>query len=83
MQSLGVGHVSKIYLEWQEPWWAAGEGGISLAWSDAEMRNRQLPRDWFQYISNFSEVEGQPKLLACLIAGSGARVADQLEDEEV
>ena len=40
-------------------------------------------RDWFLYVTNFSEVDSRPDILVCWIAGSGAKVADQLEDEEV
>ncbi len=27
-----MGQVCKIFLEWNEPWWAPNEGGIQLAW---------------------------------------------------
>ena len=83
MQAIGCGHIAKLFLQWTSPWWAPGEGGITLAWNSAEMKARILPRDWFLYISAFSEVEAQPNLLVCWVAGSGARVVDQLEDEEV
>lgn len=83
MQALGCGHVAKLYLEWRHPWWAVGEGGINLAWTNDEMRSRTLPRDWHRFITNFAEVEAQPKMLVCWVAGSGARVVDQLDDEEV
>ena len=40
-------------------------------------------RHWYRGISNFSEVENQPNLLLCWIAGESAKIADQLDDEEV
>ena len=40
-------------------------------------------RYWYRGISNFSEVENQPNLLLCWIAGESAKIADQLDDEEV
>lgn len=83
IQSIGCGHISKIFLEFLSPWWASGEGGITLAWTNEELRHRVLPRDWYLYISHFSEVEGHPNLLACWIAGSGARIADQLTNSDV
>lgn len=43
-------------MEWDAPWWAKGEGGLSLAWLNDEMKTRTLPQDWVLYISSFSEV---------------------------
>ncbi|TRY68923.1 hypothetical protein TCAL_05228 [Tigriopus californicus] len=83
VQSIGCGHMSKIFLEFLSPWWAPGEGGITLAWTNEELRHRMLPRDWYLYISHFSEVEGHPNLLACWIASSGARIADQLSNSDL
>ena len=56
---------------------------MTLAWSSEELRARVLPKDWYRYIANFSEVEGHRSMLVCWLGGSGARVADQLEDDEV
>ena len=35
------------------------------------------------YVTNFSEVDVHNDTLVCWISGSGAKVADTLEDEEV
>ena len=75
--------MAKIYLEWSDPWWARGKGGITLAWSRAEMASRALPRDWPMYASHFSEVAAHPNMLCCWISGSGARAADTLGEGEV
>ncbi len=83
LHRVGVGHLAKLHLEWERPWWARGEGGLSLAWDPTEMKTRRLPRDWVRWVGGFSEVEGQPGLLVCWVAGDGARVVDQLDDEEV
>ncbi len=83
MQRVGVGHLAHLHLEWESPWWARGEGGLSLAWGAAELKERRLPHDWTRFVGGFSEVEGQRGLLACWVAGSGARVVDQLDDKEV
>ena len=40
-------------------------------------------RHWYRGISNFSEVDNQPNLLCCWIAGESAKIADQMDDEEV
>ena len=75
LKTIGCGHAAKIHLEWADPWWAQGKGGVALAWSRAEMASRVLPRDWPTHVSHFSEVAGQPNMLCCWIAGSGAKVA--------
>ena len=134
-------------MEWSEPWWALGEGGIQLAWpessslpsSSSPSRRRNSfhynigdslenkcnktnenkirtysddfedeiqcletngfenggehskvhkmvddhLRHWYRGISNFSEVDNQPNLLLCWVAGESAKIADQLDDDEV
>ena len=152
IENIGYGKVGKIFLEWSDPWWALGEGGIQLAWPESsifsqssldlncspdllnsppksnlssssgrpadkarsrvpyiddwdgeieclethEMKNgigtlfngnsklvNERFRHWYRGISNFSEVENQPNMLVCWIAGDSARIADQLDDDEV
>ena len=83
MQAIGIGHLAKVILEWPLSWWAPGEGGLTLTWTSDELKKRTLPRDWHLYVSHFSEVENQPNMLACWVSGQGARVVDQIEDEEV
>ena len=146
IENIGYGKVGKLFLEWSQPWWALGEGGIQLAWpessnipssSSPSMRrsfshsnisiskknnqdnNNKRPysdnwedeiqcletngfeecesenrttvhqivddrlRHWYRGISNFSEVDNQPNILLCWIAGESAKIADQLDDEEV
>ena len=137
IENIGYGKTGKIFLEWSEPWWAFGEGGIQLAWPESSaLSNSMSPttrtssnqhlsksnnhkfggyndewgdeiqcletngleddvhnavqgmvddrlRHWYRGISNFSEVDNQPNLLLCWIAGESAKIADQLDDEEV
>lgn len=47
------------------------------------MKSRVLPRDWPLYIGHFSEVDNQPNYLMCYVPGSGARVVDQLDEQQV
>eukprot|EP00095_Tigriopus_kingsejongensis_P004146 maker-scaffold703_size109190-snap-gene-0.19 protein:Tk04146 transcript:maker-scaffold703_size109190-snap-gene-0.19-mRNA-1 annotation:"peroxisomal n1-acetyl-spermine spermidine oxidase" len=83
ISSIGCGNLAKIFLQWEHAWWAPGEGGITLAWSPSEMNDRVMPRDWYLHISHFSEVKNQRDTLVCWISGSGARIADQMRDQEV
>ena len=39
IHNIGSGNYAKIYLEWEDPWWAPGEGGIQLAWPEQSSRN--------------------------------------------
>ena len=34
ISNIGSGKYAKIFLEWEDPWWAPGEGGIQLAWPE-------------------------------------------------
>ena len=40
IENIGCGKYSKIYLEWHEPWWAPGEGGIQLAWPGQSSKSK-------------------------------------------
>ena len=98
IEDLGIGQVCKLFLEWSEPWWAANEGGIQLAWPSEPhhvhfngLRNSTIiskpaddvPRTWYRALCNFSEVDTQPNVLATWLAGEPAKVVDKLDDEEV
>ena len=94
IMNIGNGQSSKIFLEWKDPWWALGEGGIQLAWPEHSTRSLsrrdlnngdhdEYRRHWYRGISNFSEVENHPNLLMCWVAGDSAAIADDLDDEEV
>ena len=48
IERVGEGRISKIFVEWDEPWWVGEEVGIHLAWSREELEGAQLPSDWFR-----------------------------------
>ena len=92
-----MGSVCKLFLEWSEPWWAANEGGLQLAWpsdysnclslnafgNKAGISNTDCERHWYRSLCNFSQVESHPNILETWIAGEPAKVVDKLDDEEV
>ena len=86
-----MGQVSKLFLEWSEPWWAPNEGGIQLSWPSDQnhvhfhsfRHKSDYPRTWYRSLCNFCEVETHPNILATWLAGEAAKVVDQLDDEEV
>ena len=53
-------------------------------WNQSELTSgRSDPGQWYNNISYFSEVEGQPNLLLFWLTGAAVEVADCLEDQEV
>lgn len=89
IDNLGMGQISKLFFEWSEPWWAPGEGGLQLAWPSPAFENvaskdcSSERHHWYKNLSNFSEVENQPKFLSTWLSGEAALVVDHLDDEEV
>lgn len=91
IESLGMGQICKLFLEWAEPWWAPNEGGLQLAWPSPAFENLASTtkeysserHHWYKNLSNFSEVENQPRFLSTWLSGEAATVVDHLDDEEV
>eukprot|EP00090_Calanus_glacialis_P032635 TRINITY_DN54067_c0_g1_i1.p1 TRINITY_DN54067_c0_g1~~TRINITY_DN54067_c0_g1_i1.p1 ORF type:complete len:488 (-),score=161.38 TRINITY_DN54067_c0_g1_i1:29-1303(-) len=83
INTMGEGSISKIFIEWDKPWWMAGHGGVQLAWSKTELETAELPGHWYRSIFNFSPVEGQRNVLLFWVVGQAAAVADSLPDHEI
>ena len=81
--NMGEGSLSKIFLEWEQPWWMPGYGGLLLAWSKEELESAELPAQWYRYIFNFSPVEGQHNVLLFWVVGQAAAVVDRKPDHEI
>ena len=52
-------------------------------WNQSELTAGRSDPQWYNNISYFSEVEGQPNLLLFWVTGAAVEVADCLEDQEV
>lgn len=51
MQTIGCGHLAKLYFHWSKPWWAPGEGGMTLAWSN------QVSKAYIVYEGTFLQLQ--------------------------
>eukprot|EP00092_Neocalanus_flemingeri_P009081 GFUD01009774.1.p1 GENE.GFUD01009774.1~~GFUD01009774.1.p1 ORF type:complete len:509 (+),score=156.59 GFUD01009774.1:101-1528(+) len=83
LSAMGEGSISKIFIEWDQPWWMDGHAGVQLAWSKTEMETAELPEHWYRSIFNFSQVEGQQNVLMFWVVGQAATVADSLPDLKI
>ncbi|CAG0891658.1 unnamed protein product [Darwinula stevensoni] len=80
--NIGFGRVNKIFLEFDPPFWAPGEGRLRLGWTDEEYRTR-TEKDWTRYVYAFEEATGDARVLVAWICGSGAEAIEGLPPEDV
>ncbi|KAG8240017.1 hypothetical protein J437_LFUL017752 [Ladona fulva] len=76
ISKMGFGRVGRLFLEYEKPFWAAGEGSISLAWSAEELAARRPDGcDWARGITGFKEVpSSNVPLSPCCVYKPGSRV---------
>ena len=75
--------VSKIFLQFENPFWREGEGQMIFLWSKEEQEAAILPQDWFNIINFEGKVEGNPEKLLFFVVDLAAIVADKLEESEI
>jgi len=80
---LRPGRVSKVFLEFSEPFWEQGNGNINLTWSNKDFASANLPEDWTTFVDGFHEVEGQRRMLMMWVCGDAANVVDDIDDKLV
>ena len=85
---MNPGSVCKIFLRWKDPWWRcqdlpATNFSPTFAWSRNERESASLPAEWFKWIYNLTEVEGHDDVMVCWVTGEGAKVADEMQDQQV
>jgi len=80
INSIGYGHVNKIFLDYTRPFWVWHEGGIKFAWSPDELANRS---DWTRGLSAVEEVEGSKHVMCAYVSGPEALDMEKASDEEV
>ncbi len=76
------GCMSKIFLEWDEPFWNEIPYSLTLAWTQEELEKEE-DKDWAKGVYNFTSVDGHSNLLLCWVTGKYAKVADHSKDQEV
>lgn len=76
------GRVNKIFLQYDQPFWAKGSGGIYLGWTDDDLELEKADL-WYKHIFGFDEVLNNPNVLVAWISGSGAAYMEGLTDDEI
>ncbi|XP_017889754.1 spermine oxidase-like [Ceratina calcarata] len=88
IKGLGFGNACKIFLAFDDPWFnpqGVKNGGHSILWSVDELETLHTdPKTmWMVYALGFYFVEHKPNLMYVWVSGEGARLMDDLTDEEV
>jgi len=83
IKNMRPGRASKIFLQFDNPFWREGEGQMIFLWTKEEQEAAVMPQDWFKFISLVDEVEGNPDKLMIWVVGEAALVADKLEESEI
>lgn len=83
IEHLNEGQISKIYLEWSNPWWAKGEGYMNFVWDKKVLESARMPQDWSKFVTGLSEVESQPNMLVAWVGGKAAETVDTLGDDQI
>ena len=73
--------VNKIFLFFDKPFWAPGNGSIKLAWDD-EAKNKftKNKSQWYQSIFAFDEVLNNPNVLCAWLSGDEAEQMETLSN---
>ncbi|KAJ4443562.1 hypothetical protein ANN_05235 [Periplaneta americana] len=80
INKLGYGKVSKIFLQYERPFWVWKEGNIKLAWSPEELEDRT---EWAKGLCMFEEMVGSQHVLCAWVAGQEAEFMENCSDEEI
>ncbi|CAH0557847.1 unnamed protein product [Brassicogethes aeneus] len=80
INKLGFGHINRIFLKYNPPFWVRGGGNINLAWSHDELRDQS---NWAKSVSCIEELPNSDKYLQVTIAGEDAELMEEATDEEV
>ncbi|KAI9562668.1 hypothetical protein GHT06_010122 [Daphnia sinensis] len=83
IETIGFGKVEKVFVEFDQPFWEPGFGGVKLAWTAEDLAEKLLPRDWYKVICSFEEVYRQPNVLAAWVSGREAEAMLSLSEEEI
>lgn len=88
IKGLGFGNACKIFLAFDDIWFTPTEtnnAGYRILWSKEE--REKLESDpkmrWMPYTAGFNFVDHKPRLLQAWVSGRGARLMDDLTDDEV
>lgn len=84
IESVALGTVNKIYVEFENPFWDENWEGLSFLWHTDQLRQirREYPNDayWMRKIIGFYTVSFQPNILCGWISGDAARKMEQANE---
>lgn len=84
IKNLGFGHVAKIYLLYDEPWWEVGSSFIKIfLWSDVDRAEleKDPERKWMLALTYAIPVEHKPKLLCLWLSSDNSIEMEKIPDE--
>jgi monoamine oxidase len=83
IEALSFGVVNKIFLEYEEPFWRQGHGGVKLAWPEGQEGVGSPGEDWYKRVFALDEVLGQPRVLVAWLSGPCAAAMERLADDAI
>ncbi|CAG5075180.1 Similar to SMOX: Spermine oxidase (Homo sapiens) [Cotesia congregata] len=84
IQNLEMGHVAKIYLYYEDPWWHDEIFVKFILWSDEERKQMEADpaKRWLLGYYTAVEVEHKPKVLCLWMTGPYVTEMEQVSEEE-
>ena len=74
IETLKMGAVNKIFLEFENPFWDLKNPGFMFLWSGDELEETVVEdEDWVRHVIGFDAVLKQPNMLLGWISGQPAR----------
>ncbi|KOC63638.1 putative polyamine oxidase 5 [Habropoda laboriosa] len=88
IKGLGYGNACKIFIAFNDTWFnprGDKNGGYRIIWTkeEREKLDSNPKTRWMAYSVGFFYVEHKPRLLYIWVSGKGARLMDDVTDEEV
>ncbi|KAK1125075.1 hypothetical protein K0M31_006413 [Melipona bicolor] len=88
IKGLGFGNACKIFLAFNDTWFNAkktNNAGFRILWTkeEREKLDSNPKTRWMSYALGFFFVEHKPRLLYVWVSGKGARLIDDVTDEEI
>ncbi|KAK9507544.1 hypothetical protein O3M35_007374 [Rhynocoris fuscipes] len=80
IEKLGFGHINKVFFEHRKPFWSSKTGGLNLAWSPEELKEKD---GWVLGVSSLNRVPGSSKVLYATVSGSHAKEMESKSNAEI
>ncbi|XP_034936671.1 LOW QUALITY PROTEIN: uncharacterized protein [Chelonus insularis] len=83
IKNLGMGHVAKIYLYYENPWWMDGIYAKMLYWTNSDRKKMEKDDNtrWMLGVYGIIPIEHKPKLLCLWMSGIHSREMELIPDE--